>query len=99
MKKKYIAISLYIIIPFTLSGLSLLWIILTDRLVRSYSKFMSDSWSFALWGLTVVVASYIITLLIIWVVLKPVRKFVKTAESLPLYPKKDGRRGKTKGRH
>ncbi|MCX5843473.1 MAG: sigma-54 dependent transcriptional regulator [Deltaproteobacteria bacterium] len=88
MKKKYIAISLYIIIPFTLSGLSLLWIILTDRLIRSYSKFMSDSWSFALWGLTVVVASYIITLLIIWVVLKPVSKFVKTAESLPVYPKK-----------
>jgi transcriptional regulator with PAS, ATPase and Fis domain len=96
MKKKYIAISLYIIIPFTLSGLSLLWIILTDRLVRSYSKFMSDSWSFALWGLTVVVASYIITLLIIWVVLKPVRKFVKTAESLPLYPKKTEEEVKTK---
>jgi transcriptional regulator with GAF, ATPase, and Fis domain len=88
MKKKYIAISLYIIIPFTLSGLSLLWIILTDRLIRSYSKFMSDSWSFALWGLTVVVASYIITLLIIWVVLKPVNRFVKAAESLPVYPKK-----------
>jgi transcriptional regulator with PAS, ATPase and Fis domain len=96
MKKKYITISLYIIIPFTLSGLSLLWIILTDRLVRSYSKFMSDSWSFALWGLTVVVASYIITLLIIWVVLKPVRKFVKTAESLPVYPKKMEEEVKTK---
>jgi transcriptional regulator with GAF, ATPase, and Fis domain len=49
---------------------------------------MSDSWSFALWGLTVVVASYIITLLIIWVVLKPVNRFVKAAESLPVYPKK-----------
>ena len=96
MKKKYITISLYIIIPFTLSGLSLLWIILTDRLVRSYSKFMSESWSFALWGLTVVVASYIITLLIIWVVLKPVRKFVKTAESLPVYPKKMEEEVKTK---
>jgi transcriptional regulator with GAF, ATPase, and Fis domain len=57
---------------------------------------MSDSWSFALWGLTVVVASYIITLLIIWVVLKPVRKFVKTAESLPLYPKKTEEEVKTK---
>jgi len=88
MKKKYIPISLYILIPFTLSGLSLLWVILTDSLNRSYGKFMTDSWSFVLWGLAVVVSSYLISFLIIWVVLRPVNRFVKTAESLPVYPKK-----------
>lgn len=88
MKKKYIPVSLYILIPFTLSALSLLWVILTDRLIHSYGKFMTDSWSFVLWGMAVVVLSYLISLLIIWIVLKPVSKFVKTAESLPMYPKK-----------
>jgi transcriptional regulator with PAS, ATPase and Fis domain len=88
MKKKYIPVSLYILIPFTLSGLSLLWVILTDRLNHSYGKFMTDSWSFVLWGLAVVVLSYLISFLIIWVVLRPVNRFVKTAESLPVYPKK-----------
>ena len=88
MKKKYIPISLYFLIPFTLSGLSLLWVILTDRMIHSYGKFMTDSWSFALWGMAVVLSSYLISLLIIWVVLRPVTKFVKTAENLPVYPRK-----------
>jgi len=87
MKKKYIPVSLYILIPFTLSGLSLLWVILTDRLIHSYGKFMTDSWSFVLWGMAVVVSSYLISLLIIWLVLRPVHRFVKTAESLPVFPK------------
>jgi len=88
MKKKYIPVSLYILIPFTLSGLSLLWVILTDRLIHSYGKFMTDSWSFVLWGMAVVVSSYLISLLIIWLVLRPVHRFVKTAESLPVFPKR-----------
>jgi transcriptional regulator with GAF, ATPase, and Fis domain len=92
MKKKYIPVSLYIIIPFTLSGLSLLWVILTGRLIHSYSQ----SWSFILWGGIVVVLSYLISLLIIWVVLKPVTKFVETAESLPVFPKKTEEEVKTK---
>ncbi len=88
MKKKYIPVSLYIIIPFTLSGLSLLWVILTSRLIHSYEKYMAEHvWSFILWGGIVIVLSYLISLLIIWVVLKPVVRFVKTAESLPVFPK------------
>ena len=89
MKKKYIQVSLYILIPFTLSGLALIWVILTDRFIQSYGKLTGDhGWSFILWILTVAILTYLISLLIIWVVLKPVAKFVKTAEKLPVYPKK-----------
>ncbi|MEN6319916.1 MAG: sigma-54 dependent transcriptional regulator [Syntrophaceae bacterium] len=89
MKKKYIQVSLYILIPFTLSGLSLIWVILTDRFIQSYGKLMADhGWSYVLWIITVVILTYLISLLIIWVVLKPVAKFVKIAEGLPVFPKK-----------
>ncbi len=97
MKKKYIPISLYVIIPFTLSGLSLLWVILTGRLIHSYEKFMTGHiWSFILWGGIVVVLSYLISLLIIWIVLKPVTRFVETAENLPVFPKHTGEEVKAK---
>jgi transcriptional regulator with PAS, ATPase and Fis domain len=96
MIKKYIPVSLYIIIPFTLSGLSLLWVILTDRLIHSYGKFMTASWSSVLWGGAVVVLSYLVSFLIVWVVLRPVNKFVKAAESMPLFPKKTEEEGKVK---
>ena len=97
MKQKYIQVSLYIIIPFTLSGLSLLWVILTDRLIQSYGKMMTGQvWSFILWGMTVVVLTYLISLLIIWVVLKPVNRFVKMAESLPVFPKQGDEEVKAK---
>jgi len=92
MKKKYIPVSLYIIIPFTLSGLSLIWVILTNRLIHSYGQ----TWSFIVWGGIVVVSTYLITLLIIWVVLKPVARFVKTAESLPVFPKQTDENVKAK---
>lgn len=50
---------------------------------------MADhGWSYVLWIITVVILTYLISLLIIWVVLKPVAKFVKIAEGLPVFPKK-----------
>ena len=53
-------------------------------------------WSFILWGMTVVVLTYLISLLIIWVVLKPVNRFVKMAESLPVFPKQGDEEVKAK---
>lgn len=49
-----------------------------------------------LWIITVAILTYLISLLIIWVVLKPVAKFVKTAEKLPVFPKKTDDEIKTK---
>lgn len=92
MKKKYIPVSLYIIIPFTLSGLSLLWVILTGRLIHSYDQ----PWSYIVWEGIVVVSTYLISLLIIWLVLKPVDRFVKKAESLPVFPKQTNENVKAK---
>ncbi|MGA2330899.1 MAG: sigma 54-interacting transcriptional regulator [Syntrophales bacterium] len=86
MKKKYIQVSLYILIPFTFSAISLLWVIMTDNFVQYYLKTVrNQTWSFIMWIMTVFVLTYLIGLLITRVLLKPVMALVKKAESLPAF--------------
>jgi transcriptional regulator with GAF, ATPase, and Fis domain len=87
MKKKYIQVSLYILIPFTFSALSLLWVIMTDNIVQYYVKTVHNrTWSFIMWVMTVFILTYLIGLLITRILLKPVMALVKKAESLPAFP-------------
>ena len=86
MKKKYIQVSLYILIPFTFSAISLLWVIMTDNFVQYYMKTVRNhTWSFVLWVMTVFLFTYLIGLLITKILLKPVMALVKKAESLPAF--------------
>ncbi|MGO9139492.1 MAG: sigma-54 interaction domain-containing protein [Syntrophales bacterium] len=86
MKKKYIQVSLYILIPFTFSAISLLWVIMTDNFVQYYMKTVRDqTWSFVMWVTTVFLLTYLIGLVITRILLKPVMKLVKKAESLPAF--------------
>jgi transcriptional regulator with GAF, ATPase, and Fis domain len=87
MKKKYIQVSLYILIPFTFSAMSLLWVIMTDNFVQYYVKTVHNrTWSFIMWVMTVFILTYLIGLLITRILLKPVMALVKKAESLPAFP-------------
>jgi transcriptional regulator with GAF, ATPase, and Fis domain len=87
MKKKYIQVSLYILIPFTFSAISLLWVIMTDNFVQYYMKTVrNQTWSFVMWVMTVFLVTYLIGLLITRILLKPVMMLVKKAESLPTFP-------------
>ena len=86
MKKKYIKVSLYILIPFTFSAISLLWVIMTDNFVQYFMKTLrNQTWSFVLWVITVFLFTYLIGLLITKILLKPVMALVKKAESLPAF--------------
>ncbi|MGA3206915.1 MAG: sigma-54 dependent transcriptional regulator [Syntrophales bacterium] len=86
MKKKYIQVSLYILIPFTFSAISILWVILTDNFVQYYVKTLrSHAWSFVMWVMTVFLLTYLIGLLITRILLKPVMALVRKAENLPAF--------------
>ena len=98
MKKKYIQVSLYILIPFTFSAISLLWVIMTDNFVQYYVKTVRNhTWSFVMWVMTVFVLTYLIGLLITRVLLKPVMMLVKKAESLPAFSEQADSDDKAKG--
>ena len=86
-KKKYqIQISLYILIPFITSGAALIWVLLTDQVIDYIDASKASSWVFLAWNTAVVIITYLMSLLITWLILEPVSKFIKKAESLPVYP-------------
>lgn len=85
MKKKYFPVSLYILVPFTFSGLSLIWVIITDRLHGESGYF--HAWPFVMWEVVVASLTFMVGLIITWLMLRPVAKFIKKAESLPVFPK------------
>jgi transcriptional regulator with GAF, ATPase, and Fis domain len=98
MKKKYIQVSLYILIPFTFSAISLLWVIMTDNFVQYYVKTVrNQTWSFILWVMTVFLLTYLIGLLITRILLKPVMTLVKKAESLPAFSEQADSEHEAKG--
>jgi transcriptional regulator with GAF, ATPase, and Fis domain len=98
MKKKYIQVSLYILIPFIFSAMSLLWVIMTDNFVQYYMKTVrNQTWSLVMWVMTVFLFTYLIGLLITKILLKPVMALVKKAESLPAFSEQTDSEDKAKG--
>ena len=86
-KKKYqIQISLYILIPFITSGAALIWVLLTGQVIHYMNESKASTWVFLAWNTAVIIITYLLSLLITWLILDPVSKFIKKAESLPVYP-------------
>jgi hypothetical protein len=84
--KRQIQISLYILVPFITSGAALLWVLLTDQVIRYINATKPSDMVFLIWQAGVVIITYLMSLLITWLILEPVSKFIKKAESLPVYP-------------
>jgi transcriptional regulator with GAF, ATPase, and Fis domain len=85
-KKKQFQISLYILVPFITSGASLFWVLTTDQVISYIATRNAAGSLFLAWQAVVVVVTYLMSLLITWLILEPVSKFIKKAESLPVYP-------------
>jgi len=86
-KKKYqFQVSLYILVPFISSGIALIWVLLTGQVITSPHAGKFSGWFFELWETAVFIITYLMSLLITWLILNPVSKFIKKAESLPVYP-------------
>jgi len=86
-KKKQFQINLYILLPSIASGVALLWVLLTDRVLQHIQTIKASGWMFFAWEVAVVVSTYLLSLLVIWLILEPVSRFVRKAESLPVYPR------------
>ena len=82
MRKKYFAVSLYILVPFTFGGLSLIWVIITEGMRGELSCAAGGLCGF--WKGVVFFVTFMLGLLITWIMLRPVTKFIKKAESLPV---------------
>jgi len=87
-KKKYqVQISLYILVPFITSGAALIWVLLTEQILQYVGKSGVSAWVLPLWKLGVLVITYLMSLLVTWLILNPVSKFIRKAETLPVYPR------------
>jgi transcriptional regulator with PAS, ATPase and Fis domain len=77
-------VSLYIIIPLIFSSLTLLSIVITYRLVLyCWASGMDPMLVLSFWGVIITGATYLTALLISWIILRPIEKFVQSAERLP----------------
>ena len=83
-KKKLFQVSLYILVPFITSGAALIWVLLTGQVIRSLQTSRASEWGFFAWQVAVVVITYLLSLLITWLMLEPVNRFIKKAESMPV---------------
>ena len=87
LDSKRIHINLYILIPLIFSGISTIAVVVTYRIVCYRSGMTFVQAPVLAWGALIGVFSFICSLVILWVVMNPVMKFVKRTESLPLFPK------------
>jgi transcriptional regulator with GAF, ATPase, and Fis domain len=85
-KKQQFQISLYILVPFISSGLALIWVLLTEQVNTPEHAGMIPKWFVVSWEIVVFIITYLLSLLITWLILNPVSKFIRKAESMPVYP-------------
>ncbi len=86
MKQKHYHISLYIIIPVIFGGFAILSSVMSFRLTEYCMQHNLDPGTPAFW-LTIIIGgiTYACTLLILWVILKPVEKFIEETKQLRVF--------------
>lgn len=84
MKIRKFHVSLYIIIPLIFSSIALLSIVITYRLVmHCMATGLDPALLLSFWGVIITGATYVTALIVAWIILRPIEKFVQSAESLP----------------
>ena len=95
MKSAKIHISLYVLVPVIFSGITLFAIIVTFRMMESYPDYPVQSIGYLKWwALIIVLIAFLCALLITWLILRPVKQFIRNAENLPVFPKSQIQTGK-----
>jgi transcriptional regulator with GAF, ATPase, and Fis domain len=85
--KTRIHVSLYILIPLIFSGLSIIGIIVTYRLMARGAGAVTDPiLSITVWATALGALSFFCAFLILLILLKPLENFVRNAESLKMLP-------------
>ena len=84
-----IHISIYLLIPAIFSGLSVISVIVTHRMAVYYlGAGIDHAWQFTWLGISVGAVTFMCGFLIMWLVLRPVSRFVKKAERMPVFTKR-----------
>lgn len=78
-------LSLYILVPIIFSGMSVLTGVIVYQFTKSYARGVKPSDDVAIWFSVVVIGTLLCGLLITWLLLRPMRNFVKEAEKLPIF--------------
>jgi len=78
-------LSLFVLIPVIFTGLSILSGIVAFHYSKYYLKGLKPSWEITLWLVVIIGFTFICGLLITWLLLKPVKTFIKEAEKLPIF--------------
>ena len=85
MKQTRFYVSLNIVIPVIFSGLASFSAIVAFQIAEEYRRVSPDSvWPIILWILIITVAAFICGLVVVRLLLRPVERFVKRAEQLPV---------------
>ena len=78
-------LSLYILVPIIFSGMSVLTGIIVYQFTKSSAPGIKLSDDVTLWFSVIIIATLLCGLLITWLLLRPMRDFVKEAEKNPLF--------------
>ncbi len=84
--RKRIHINLYILIPLIYSGISIIAVVVTYRLACHQEGMEAAVGPVLKWGAFIGAFSFICSLVILWLIVNPVMKFVRRTESLHLFP-------------
>jgi transcriptional regulator with GAF, ATPase, and Fis domain len=85
VKRRKISLNPFILIPAIFSGISLIAVIVTYDVISHYSRMKADSAGPVFWlGLATVAISFVCGYAILRFILRPIARFVKTAEKLPV---------------
>jgi len=83
-KSKY-NLSLYILVPVIFTGLSVLSVIIAFQYSKYHVKGITPSWEITTWLVVIIVLTFMCALLITWLILRPMKKFVEEVEKLPAF--------------
>ncbi|NTV54516.1 MAG: sigma-54 factor interaction domain-containing protein, partial [Syntrophaceae bacterium] len=88
MQKSRFQISLYVLIPIIFSGITIFAVIVTYQIVDFYAKYNVETpWLLKSWGIGIALFTFLCALLVTWLILRPIKKFIRDAENLPAFPK------------
>jgi len=88
MQKSRFQISLYVLIPIIFSGITIFAVIVTYQIADFYAKYsIETSWMLRSWGVGIALFTFLCALLVTWLILRPIKKFIRDAENLPAFPK------------
>jgi transcriptional regulator with PAS, ATPase and Fis domain len=88
MQKRNIYISIFILVPVIFTGISVINVLITYKISTSFASSGSPpTVQIMAWGAAISILTFICGFLILRIVLKPIMKFVRQAEALPVYPR------------